>query len=161
MCFADNGADRNSCFLAFAGVLNLKALRTVVDFGKLPFAILDGATDESSGDPQLIQNWIEPNVNLNVLITGPTRSGIFPVECVVPLRPSSSETDSAAQGLADLSLSDEQAEKEMQMLDSLRLYLGIMREGSYDVSEEMVKVSERTECGKRPTGFLIACFLLS
>jgi hypothetical protein len=71
-------------------------------------------------------------VNLNILIVGPTRSGIFPVECVVPVAAEEEELGA----LAEMRIEDEEA-KEVQ---DIRLYLGIMREGSYNVSEEMVKV---------------------
>ncbi|KAI9025567.1 putative alanine racemase-domain-containing protein [Hyaloraphidium curvatum] len=122
------------------GVLNLQALKTVIDFGKLPFAIFDGTNDESSGEPQLIQNWMEVPVNLNVLIVGTTRSGIFPVECVVPVVAETSSSDGTLpDALSNLTISSADDSK---LLADVRLYLGIMREGSYNVSEDMVKYIE-------------------
>lgn len=111
----------------------------MIDFGKLPFAILDGANDENNGEPQLVQNWLELPVNLNIMVVGATRSGIFPVECVVPVRsPSTVEPASLQTAISNLNISGEEAEN--KLLDDIRLYLGIMREGSYIVSDEMVKV---------------------
>lgn len=115
------------------GVLNLHALKSVVDFGKLPFAVFDSANDETTNSPQLVQNWMELPVNINVMIVGTTRSGIFPVECVVPV-----VAERGIEGaLEELRIG---GEKEDKVLEDMRLYLGIMREGSYNVPEEMVKV---------------------
>ncbi len=120
----------NARALFFPGVLNIHALQSIINFAKLPFAILDGSADEKTGDPQLVQNWLELPVNLNIIIAGPTRSGIFPVECVVPV-----VVEEQGLGMEGLEIADEE-----EKVEEMRLFLGIMREGSYNVSEEMVKV---------------------
>jgi hypothetical protein len=121
------------------GVLNVHALKSVLQHGKLPVGVPAAVAVEEQGEElqgeapreekaELTLGWMETDVDVNVLVYGDVaKSGILPIECVVPVQ----VDQDPSHAMAGLTLDD-------SFTDRARDYFARVKELSY-ATDDMSK----------------------